>query len=310
MIKLKWLFIVSLFPYIIYGQKLKIAVSKNSVLIGEQFDIIVRSDKTIGEKLDFNEEFNKLELKFKNEQGTYIPSDAKFEILSTKKRPIDNLNNEWKLKAVVWDSGYFLFPSISYTVNGKIFRSDSILIEGQLVEKKSGQDIYDIKETFSNVDTKNEQVKNSNNSNYLLIIIVFILIIVIIFIYFKLYRKRNFERISELSLAEKAIREIDELEKLELWKINRHKEHFVQLSFILRSYLSKITGIIFLEKTTTESILLLNQKDFPVSQIMEIEFILKHADMVKFAKSILEEEYILKLDNQARSCIKRLESLN
>lgn len=310
MIKLKWLILMSVFPYIVYGQKLKIAVSKNRVFIGEQFDIVVKSDKNFDDKLDFNEDFNKLEYKVKNEQGTYIPSDGKFEILSTKKRQIGSLNNEWTIKAVVWDSGNFLIPSISYSVNGNIFSSDSILIESQLVEKKSGQDIYDIKEIFTEVDTTNEKLKNNFESNYLIIIVVFVLFILAIFIYFKLLRKRKFEQISELSLAEKAIRDINELEKLELWNINRHKEHFVQLSFILRSYLSDINGINLLEKTTSESILLLNQKDFPIAQIMEIEFILKHADMVKFAKSILEEEYILKLDNQARSCIKRLESLN
>jgi hypothetical protein len=42
-------------------------------------------------------------------------------------------------------------------------------------------------------------------------------------------------------------------------------------------------------------------------QITSIEFILKHADMVKFAKSILEENYILDLDNQARNCVKNAE---
>jgi hypothetical protein len=36
----------------------------------------------------------------------------------------------------------------------------------------------------------------------------------------------------------------------------------------------------------------------------QIDFVLKHADLVKFAGSVLEENYILTLDEKARECVR------
>jgi hypothetical protein len=108
----------------------------------------------------------------------------------------------------------------------------------------------------------------------------------------------------ELSLADRAILAIDELEKLELWKQNRHKEHFVELSFILRSYFSSHYQLNLLEKTTTETQILLKQVGVTTLNLLQIEFILKHADLVKFAGSVIEENYVLALDEKARECVR------
>jgi hypothetical protein len=107
-----------------------------------------------------------------------------------------------------------------------------------------------------------------------------------------------------LSLAERAILAIDELEKLQLWNQNRHKEHFVELSFILRSYYSSMYQLNLLEKTTSETQLLLQQLGLSAIHLKQIDFVLKHADMVKFAGSVLEENYVLSLDEKARECVR------
>jgi hypothetical protein len=121
-------------------------------------------------------------------------------------------------------------------------------------------------------------------------------------------RKRSkLNQSAEMSLADRAILAINELEKLQLWKSDRHKDHFVELSFILRSFLSAYFELSLLEKTTAETLILLKQKNLSVAQTNSVEFVLMHADMVKFAKALMVENYILDLDNQARNCIQQTE---
>ena len=127
----------------------------------------------------------------------------------------------------------------------------------------------------------------------------------IIFFLVRKVRNKKKEVLSrELSLAERAILAINELEKLQLWNKDRHKDHFVELSFILRSYYSSLYQLNLLEKTTSETQLLLQQIGISSLHLKQIDFVLKHADLVKFAGSVLEENYVLELDEKARHCVR------
>ena len=70
------------------------------------------------------------------------------------------------------------------------------------------------------------------------------------------------------------------------------KEHFVQFSHILRTYLTNRFGISFLDKTTEQSILLLDQLELDEKIKNMILQLLKKSDLVKFADSRTEEKYI------------------
>jgi hypothetical protein len=290
-----------------FSQKPILTVSKNPVLVGEPFSISVLVESK--DKVTLSKKWDTLPFRMKNEVGIYEMAKDKFEIISFEE-DIQN-NQKWSgtLKAIIWDSGTFVFPALSFNTESNTLISDSLLIESQLEKKKEGIDLYEIRESF--IDVKDAEKKASEASEkskkwlYILILLSVLIVFVIIFFFVQKVRNKKKEHVfRELSLADRAILAIDELEKLELWKQNRHKEHFVELSFILRSYFSSHYQLNLLEKTTTETQILLKQVGVTTLNLLQIEFVLKHADLVKFAGSVLEENYVLALDEKARECVR------
>jgi hypothetical protein len=90
----------------------------------------------------------------------------------------------------------------------------------------------------------------------------------------------------------KTLLAIDSLEKSELWRKDQLKEHFVELSYILRSYLTARYQLSLLDKTTNETRLLLTQAGLKKEIVDTILRLLSHSDMVKFAASEPAEELI------------------
>jgi len=107
-------------------------------------------------------------------------------------------------------------------------------------------------------------------------------------------------------LEEITIQKIDELNSKKLWMKNQLKEHYVELSYILRIYLSQKLTLNLLEKTSEEAILLLSTLSLEETLLDEIQLILEQSDLVKFAKSIPEEFVIIKNSNLTKEIIKRL----
>lgn len=290
-----------------FSQKPILTVSKNPVLVGEPFSISVLVESK--DKVTLSKKWDTLPFRMKNEVGIYEMAKDKFEIISFEE-DIQN-NQKWSgtLKAIIWDSGTFVFPALRFNTGSNTLISDSLLIESQLEKKKEGVDLYEIRESF--IDVKDAEKKASEASEksikwlYILILLSVLIVFVIIFFFVRKVRNKKKDNVfRELSLADRAILAIDELEKLELWKQNRHKEHFVELSFILRSYFSSHYQLNLLEKTTTETQILLKQVGVTTLNLLQIEFVLKHADLVKFAGSVLEENYVLALDEKARECVR------
>lgn len=290
-----------------FSQKPILTVSKNPVLVGEPFSISVLVESK--DKVTLSKKWDTLPFRMKNEVGIYEMAKDKFEIISFEEDIQNNQKWSWTLKAIIWDSGTFVFPALRFNTESNTLISDSLLIESQLEKKKEGVDLYEIRESF--IDVKDAEKKASEASEksikwlYILILLSVLIVFVIIFLFVRKVRNKKKDNVfRELSLADRAILAIDELEKLELWKQNRHKEHFVELSFILRSYFSSHYQLNLLEKTTTETQILLKQVGVTTLNLLQIEFVLKHADLVKFAGSVLEETYVLALDEKARECVR------
>ena len=96
---------------------------------------------------------------------------------------------------------------------------------------------------------------------------------------------------------------IDALEKEELWTKDKLKEHFIELSFILRSYLTSRYSISLLDKTTHETKLLLTKQGLNNETVDVIARILSQSDMVKFAKSKPELIAILRQSTLTKQII-------
>lgn len=295
-------------PFLGLAQKPILSVSKNPVIVGETFEISVKVESK--ETVSHSIKWDSLPFRIKNENGSFDLAIDKFEVTSLGQGNKDK--NEWSinLKAVIWDSGTFVFPSLRLKIGSNTLTSDSLLIESQLEKKIEGVDLYEIRESFINVKDAekkaNEEKVKSRKWLFILIALCVLVVFIIIFFFVRKVKNRKKEQLlsRELTLAERAFLAIDELEKLQLWKQDRHKDHFVELSFILRSYYSSLYSLNLLEKTTSETHILLQQLGLSTIHLKQIEFVLKHADLVKFAGSVLEESYVLTLDEKARECVR------
>jgi len=84
------------------------------------------------------------------------------------------------------------------------------------------------------------------------------------------------------------------------------KEHYVELSLILKTYLSHHFSLELLERTTSECLILLQQKKATSEHIAVIKFLLQQADMVKFAQSSIIEEGVVYTAESSKQLITEL----
>ena len=200
-----------------------------------------------------------------------------------------------------------VLPSVSLLVNDSLLRFESIKIKADLIKHIEGKDIYDIKEGFTSFPDEFESIKSFLKDNWWWIVLSILIVALIIFI---VIRKRKKSKLAAvLSLEEIAISKIEELDKKKLWLDNKLKEHYIELSYILREYLSNKLEISFLEKTTIETSLLLKQKDLAKVQIDTIVEVLEKSDMVKFAKSAPDEYEILKTSTLTKEIIQEVHNI-
>ena len=290
-----------------FSQKPVLIISKNPVIVGEPFEILIKIESA--QPVRLVNKLDSLPIRIKNDKGIFELTPDKFEISSFHENK--KSTNQWSatLKAIIWDSGTFVLPCLNLNIESKTLTTDSLIIESELEKKIEGLDLYEIRESFVDIEDAekkaNEEKEKSKKWMYLIIALSVLFIFVLIFFFIRKVRNRKNEFTSrELTLAERTNFAIDELEKLQLWKKERHKEHFVELSFILRSYFSSHYQLNLLENTTSETQLLLQQVGLSTSHLKQIDFVLKHADLVKFAGSILDENYVLTLDDKARECVR------
>lgn len=189
-----------------------------------------------------------------------------------------------------WDSGLVVLEGQRFILNDATVDFPAVYLECNLVSQIKGQGIYDIKETFATIPER------KNGWIFFIKYISWWLVPVIGYLIYKyIIRKRNLKSIpveKELSLKARTLLAISALEKAELWRKDQLKEHFVELSYILRSYLTSRYSISLLDKTTNETKLLLIQKGLKNEIVNSILSLLSHADMVKFAASEPAEELI------------------
>jgi len=277
------------------AQTPEVYISKEKVIVGEPFFLKYRiqleqNDKIIISKLGklfpaeritsnskiVGEKFNQIEIL--NAYDTlYLEKDGK---------------HFWacEFQLVAWDSGLVVLNGLNYSINNSNSNFSSVFIESMLMKAEKGKIIEDIKEDFLAVDTSKSSIKNLLKFHLWWIIPFCILIA---FIVFKLTRKpRKAVPVAIKSLKEQTIDALNTLNNSGLWQKGEIKQHFIELSFILRWYLSTRFEMNLLEKTTQETCLLLEAKKLPNELILSILQILNHSDMVKFAGSRSNEEFI------------------
>lgn len=285
------LFFVS---FSLFSQRPVASISSKKVDVGGRVNLVYKIELKKNDKFEFKQLRGTFPAKL-----TSLNSDLKtaefneVEIISFQDSIINKGNTKTWIglyELTPWDSGLIVLEGQRFSINDSTFDFQAVYLECNLVAQKKGQGIYDIKETFAEIPER------QTGLIFFIKYIAWWLIPLIGFLVYKyIINKRN-SKISnvekELSLKDRTLLAISALEKSELWNKDQLKEHFVELSYILRSYLTSRYSISLLDKTTSETKLLLSQKGLKKEIVSSILSLLSHSDMVKFAASEPAEELI------------------
>ncbi len=85
-----------------------------------------------------------------------------------------------------------------------------------------------------------------------------------------------------------AIEALERLHNKKLWQSDRQKQYYSSLTDILRTYISGRYSLKAMEMTTDEIIEAIHTLEMPQKCVMDLQSLLRDADLVKFAKARLE----------------------
>lgn len=88
-----------------------------------------------------------------------------------------------------------------------------------------------------------------------------------------------------VSPSEQALQKLTQLQQKQYWKNGQTKEHYAELSLIVREYLETRYGIAALESTTIEIQNMLKKTDFSPESQRDLQDLLLKTDLVKYAQS-------------------------
>ena len=287
------------------AQKLSVSVSDDEILIGEVTTIKYKIKTKSSDSISFEAKVDEIPSKMFSSE-TLLTDGPNFEITerfsdtTIKKNTTQLWTGEYKI--TVWDSGVFILPGPMVLIEDSTFRFDDISIEALLVAKKKDVELYDIKENYSDIPAKPFSLGEflSNNWWWLLLLVI----VAIGYFYFKRKKQPTLPvEKRRVSLKQRTLIAIEALENEKLWEKDKLKEHFIELSYILRSYLTTRYNISLLERTTRQTKLLLAEKGLNDDTIDTIIRILSQSDMVKFAKSKPEPIEILRISTFAKQIV-------
>ena len=223
-----------------------------------------------------------------SEEQTFQPLEMinSYAIDTTKKEGYYQLTKTYGLTQ--FDSGVYTIPKQKIIIGDKIFLTDSLEVQvNPVVVDTTKQKLFDIKPLIQ-VEKKRSGIWN------ILGIILIISLLISGVLYWFFWRKKPLteaEKIAALPPYERAKLALEKLDEDHYFENEEIKTYYSDLTLILRQYLDEKVYEQSLESTTDELITRLNtlkaanQIKLSKETILNIETILKRADLVKFAKS-------------------------
>ena len=269
-------YIVFLFTATLFAQKVTTSIDTNQNKIGAQFQLTLKATVSKKDVVVFP--------KAKNFGALEIINSYKIDTVSTD----SSIELIKKYGLTQFDSGRYTIPRLPILINGKKIFSDSLLVVVNDVKVDTlKQKMYDIK----TVAAAEEPI--GNWWKYLLVSILIIAVGFLVYYFYKKYQNRPaVAPVVYKSAIEKATSLLLLLEQKELWQKGEIKPYYSELTDIVRNYIEEEIQIPAMESTTSELILSLkkiaNQKKMKLSKetLINLEKVLKQADLVKFAKVI------------------------
>lgn len=301
---MKWIpFIILWLPLVLFSQKTQEMLSAKRVTVGQTFTLNLSVSYSLDSNFSFVAPKDSLVCSRETSSNESIQAGAILRIIDFQDTSIcDNRSCRWEgvFSLIALDTGNITLPTLPYLLTGQPHYFKPLTLQSSFVPEKSDIQIYDIYERFR---TFPESPSNGIGQGVFFVLLATLLLIISAFIIWYFLRK-NRKNLSAKpkSLLEQALLKIDTLEEKKLW-ITHEKEHYSELSSILKWFLSQLYGIHLLERTTTETMLLLRGKKLSKSKLQEVHELLDASDYVKFAKKSFREEDHLILTQRLRSFV-------
>jgi hypothetical protein len=292
------------------AQEGTVLLSKKQVKIGEPFTLAYKVKLKTSQKPKFYPASSILPCFISNSKD-FTSKKAGKDALEIQKAFRDTVIKtasglEWigVYDLIAWDSGFYQLPVQQVELGKQVIHFPVTMFEVKLAAQIPGKALFDIEEVALEEPSFGETFSTILRQ-YGWIIALICLTVLIVFVWKKRKRKKR-SQVKTPTPESQAIDAIDRLNQKRLWESGQLKLHYVELSMILRQFISSIYTINFLERTTTETELLLREKQVDKALIRTLTHLLEEADLVKFAKSKPESTEILARSNQAKALIKEL----
>ncbi len=293
----------------VHSQELSAAISDKEIRIGVPITLTYSVNVNSGDSIVFQQEQNTISGQIVGAGGSLSNKVIEVEIADAFRDTfvVKNGKSTWSGQYVItsWDEGQIRIPGPDIIINDSTFYFEDLEFTCVLVAKDS-VDLYDVKEDYEEIPDPpmGYRIRRLLKNNWWWM--AFLVLGGITYLLVRRYRKKKKKAPVPkrlVSLKERTLMAIDALDAERMWERNRLKEHFVELSYILRSYLTGRYGISLLEKTTLQIKILLREKGLSDDTIEVIARILSQSDMVKFAKSNPDVAAILKQSTLARQVV-------
>ena len=200
-----------------------------------------------------------------------------------------------------YDSGYFAIPPFKFILNGDT--ADPKLTEALLLE------VHTVPTDSSAVKTKDIKEPFGEPFSWLwykeyfywgIAALVFVIAVFLI-IYYRNKRLKNKIIEPEKPKVPAHITALASLERIkneQLWKDNKIKEYYSEITDAVRLYIEERYNVSALESTTDELLTLMRSQVIDQNSKEKLKQILVLSDFVKFAKMIpMEQEHLITLTN-------------
>lgn len=288
-----------------FGQSLDVRISDSEIRVGDIFELnyIISNSEKFPVTMNAGDVFPAELLTSDTIKNKSIPA---VEVLafSDSLVTINEMSQVIRsYQLIVWDSCALSLVGFDYSILDSIVRFPPVYVNVSYYDSKEGIELIDIVERFHDWNNANKGNKSDSDSTWLITVLIIIFAVMLGLFFLIRWTKRKKLQESQKSLEEATLDQIKSLQKEELWRNGLLKEHFVRFSHLLRSYLTSRYGISFLDKTTKQSILLLDSLSIDESLKNKILQLLKNSDLVKFADSNIEDRTILVLFDDLKSIV-------
>ena len=271
-----YLYIIMLFGFFGFSQKVTTSIDSSQIKIGSQFNLTLKASVNAKDKVVFPNAkiFGALEV-LESYQIDTIKNNSQYELIK-------------KYGLTQFDSGRYLIPKLIVKINQKDFQTDSLsIVVNNVKVDTTKQQMYDIKDIIA--------TEEEPSSEWWKLLVLLALIIASGFGSYFIIKRLQKGKVKEeeffASPIEKAIAYLQNLDKKQLVQKGDVKEYYSEMTDIARTYIEESVHIPAMESTSSELMdslkKAISEKKMFVNreELDKFRQVLENSDLVKFAKS-------------------------